>query len=325
VNQMKKTDYKLTEYRIYQDEGPLFWWETHCGFGVQQVGMCFIYHDLLILGPCSREEVGYLKREFLDRQEELEPWNKTKYYCFASELLDVVSGRSLDHNFVDWVYSPLGTSSDDAQPAMEGDPDNYRLDKYQITVAPNGEITWQMIGRMDRLLSGQCLIQSEVLFLGAEDQERKGWNAKEYSEKLDALARWNRTRIWSRSFALRPCHRLPQDLKPPASSRKIVRTEESGRADDKRRPFYKEQLRSRIRRLWPRLFKASKFSWSDSGSHLASRFRKQSCRLFRQGKFWLIWLIFFVVAGLFVGLTLGLHSAKENLHRTHFFGKHHHK
>jgi hypothetical protein len=322
---MKKTDYRLREYRIYQDEGPLYWWETHCGFSVQRTGMCFIYRDLLILGPCSREEVGYLKREFLERLEKLEPWYRTKYHCFASELLDVVSGRSLDHNFVDWVYSSLGTSSDDAGPAMGGDPGTYRLDKYQITVAPNGEITWQMIGRMDRLLSGRCLIQSDVLFLGAEDQEREGGNTRGYSEKLDALPPWNRTRIWSRSLALRVCHPLPRDLKPPASRHKIVRTEESGRADDKQRPFYEEQLRSRIRSLLPRLFKASKFSRSDSGSHLASRFGKQSCRLLRQGKFWLISLIFFVVAGLFVGLALGLHSVKENLHRTHFFGKHHHK
>jgi hypothetical protein len=322
---MKKADYKLREYRIYQNEGPPFWWETHCGFGMQRTGMYFIYHDLLILGPCGREGVGYLKREFLDRLEKLEPWNKTKHYCFASELLDVVSGRSLDKNFMDWVYSSLSTSSNDAEPAMEGDPGTYRLDKYQITVAPNGEITWRTIERVDRVLSGQCRIQSGVLFLGAEGQERTGANDKEYSEKLDALPRWNRTRIWSRSLALRPCHPLPQNLKPPASPPKNVRTEGSGHADDKRRPFYEEQLQSRIRSLWPRLFKASKFSWSDSGSHLVSRFGKQSCRLFRQGKFWLISLILFVVAGLFIGLTLGLHSVKENLHRTHFFGKHYHK
>jgi hypothetical protein len=315
----------LQEYRIYQDEGPLFRWETHCGFGVQQAGRCFIYHDLLILGPCSHEEVGYLKREFLDRLEKLEPWNKTKHYCFASELLEVVSGRSLDQKFMDWVYSSFGTSSNDAEPTMEGDPGTYRLDKYQITVAPNGEITWRMIERADRVLSGRCRIQSGVLFLGAEDQKRKGANDSEYSEKLDALLRWNRTRIWCRSLALRRCHPVPQDVKPPASRHNVVRARESSHANGKRWPIYEEQLRSRIRSLWPRSFKANNFSWSDSGSHLASRFRKQSWRLIGKGKFWLISLIFFVVAGLFVGLTLSLHSAKENLHRTHFFGKHHHK
>src|SRR5512143_3333705 len=98
---METAAYKLKQYRIIQDENCLLWWEMHYGFGVQRQGMCFIHNDILIIGPCTREEIGYLKREFLDGLEKLPLWNKTKYYCFASELLDVASGRSLNHYFLD--------------------------------------------------------------------------------------------------------------------------------------------------------------------------------------------------------------------------------
>ena len=152
VNYMKTAAYKLNEYRIIEDENGLLWWETHYGFGVQRRGMCFIHNDILIIGPCSHEEIGYLKGEFLDRLEKLPLWNKTKHYCFASELLDVASGRSLDQDFLDRMSFSVSIGSNRAGPILDRDPGTFRLEKYQITVATNGQVTWQSYGGMNKLL-----------------------------------------------------------------------------------------------------------------------------------------------------------------------------
>jgi hypothetical protein len=297
---MKTPDYKLREYRIYQEGNGLFWWETHCGFGVQRRGMCFIWHDILILGPCSHEEIGYLKGEYLYRLEKLASWNKTKYYCFASELLDVISGRSLDHNFMSWMYSSVSTGRNGAGPILERDSGTFRLDKYQITATPNGDITWQAYGRMNRVLSGQCSIQSGVLFIGAEEQDKEGANKEECFKKQYTLPRWDKTRIWSRSLALQPCHPLQHEAKPHAALHKIVSAWESNYAKEKHPLIYEEQLQSQIRSLWPSRFKANMCSWSRSRLHLAFRFGKQLWPIFKKAKFWSISLIFFVMAGLFI-------------------------
>jgi len=83
---METATYRLNEYRIIEHVNGLLEWETHYGFGAQQHGTCFIYNDILIIGPCSHEEVGYLKGEFLDRIEKLPFWNKTESYCLLRAI-----------------------------------------------------------------------------------------------------------------------------------------------------------------------------------------------------------------------------------------------
>lgn len=322
---MKMAAYKLNEYCIDLDENGLLRWETHYGFGVQRRGMCFIYHDILIIGPCNDEEIGYLKGEFLDRLEKLLPWNKTRHYCFASELLDVVSGRTLDHNFMDWMHSSASIGRNCESPIRDRDPGIFRLDKYRITVATGGEMTWEACGKMNRVLSGQCNIQSGLLFLGAQEHEKKNASKEEFFKTLDSLPLWDRTKIWSPSPVLRACHPSQQEGNLLATGPKGMGARESGHADEKHPVRYKRQPGSQLGTLWPSRFKASELSWSCSKLHLAFRFGKQSCRLFRKAIFWSISLIFFVIAGLLLGLRLGLHSVKESLHRIHFSEKHHHK
>ena len=322
-NHIKMADYKLNEYRIKLDENGLLWWETHYGFGVQRCGMCFIYFDILIIGPCSQEKIGYLKGEFLDRLDKLLPWNKTKHYCFASELLDVISGRSLDQNFMDCMYSSLSIGSDGAGPILDGEPGAFRLGNYQITVTPNGEITWQTHGGMNRVIAGQCTSQSGVLFIGPEEQEKERASKEDFFKRLNMLPLWDRTKIWSRGLALRPCHPFQQEAKPPAARHKDVGVWESDHANEKHPLMYKQQLRSEVRNSFRHRFKSCKFSWSRSPLHLAFRFVKQSWHLLRKVTFWSISLILLVIAGLLAGLTWTLHSVKERLRRIHFSKKYH--
>jgi hypothetical protein len=322
---MKMAAYQLNEYRINSGENGLLWWETHHGFGTQRRGMCFMYHDTLILGPCSHEEIGYLKGEYLDRLEKLPPWSKTKHYCFASELLDVVSGLSLDRNFMDWVYSSVSIGSHGAGPILDGDPGTFRLDKYQITVAPNGDMTWQACGRMNRVLSGPSSIQSGVLFIAAEEQEKERASKEDFFKKLDTMPQWDRTRVWSRCLVLRPCHPFQQEAKPPVARHKDVREWGSDQAEEKHPLMDKQQLRDRVRRSLPSRVKSCKLSWSRSPLSLAFRFEKPLGRLLRKVTFWSTSLILMVIARLLAVLTRTLHSVKERLHRIQFSIKHHHK
>ena len=89
---MYKAIYSLGEYRITVYENGSLWWQTHSHFGVQRSGKCFILGDILIIGHWSHEESGYLKLEFFEQLQKLPVWNKTRYYCFAFELLDVSTG-----------------------------------------------------------------------------------------------------------------------------------------------------------------------------------------------------------------------------------------
>ena len=45
--------------------------------------------------PWSEEKDGFLIGEFLDQLKKLPAWDKTLYYCFFSELLDIKTGRKL--------------------------------------------------------------------------------------------------------------------------------------------------------------------------------------------------------------------------------------
>jgi hypothetical protein len=94
-----KRAYRLGEYRIIEYENGLLRWETHSHFGVQRSGKCFILGNVLIIGNWSHEEIGYLKLEFFEQLQKLPVWTKTRYYCYAFELLDVVTMQSLTNVF----------------------------------------------------------------------------------------------------------------------------------------------------------------------------------------------------------------------------------
>jgi hypothetical protein len=58
---------------------------------------------------------------------------------------------------------------------------------------------------------------------------------------------------------------------------------------------------------------------------LGHRFRKQSWRLLHGAKFWLMGLISLALAGLLLGLTLGLKVVEKGVHWFQWSGTHHHE
>ena len=101
----KKLLYRLGEYRITDYENGRLSWERHVDFGVQRSGDGYLLGDVLILGPGSQEENGFLIGEFLDQLKKMPVWSKTRYYCHASELLEVATGRGLTEDFLNRVSS----------------------------------------------------------------------------------------------------------------------------------------------------------------------------------------------------------------------------
>ena len=76
-----KSFYRLSEYKIIEDENGALWWEAHTGIGALKRGKCFIMGDILFIGAVKIEEPGFLKNEFLEKLQPLTEWSKTKYYC----------------------------------------------------------------------------------------------------------------------------------------------------------------------------------------------------------------------------------------------------
>lgn len=184
---MKKESYRLGELRITSFEAGQLWWERHSAVGSELGGRCFMHKDLLIIGPCSSEEGGYLIGEFADDLRKLPLWNRTRYYCFISELLDAATGQKLSGSPIDLL----------AKERRGPGPGNFRLERYAIAVTREGKISWQTSGEGDRIAQGECVIESDVLFIGQEESNRPGQGKKDFMEWLGRLPLWGETLVWA--------------------------------------------------------------------------------------------------------------------------------
>ena len=321
---MDKTIYQLGEYRITEHESGILWWETHHGLGEQRRGKCFIHDDILILGVSRHEDIGFLKLEFLDKLHKLPAWNKTRYYCFASELLDVASGLTLNDDLLDRIFSPARMNAPRAKPVTANGPGTFRLEKYQITVAADGQISWQADGGMNRQVGGQCIMKSGVLFIGSQEHDKGDQSKREFLAKLQELPKWDRTRIWGRTLALRVCE--------PASEGHWTITphaHQGTRGDlalpEKHLVAYRCGSRRPLRDLLPSGFKLGTPSVPLLHKPFGHGFRKPPWRLVHGAKLSLIWMISLVLAGLLLGLTLSLKGLEKGLHWFQSSEEHHHK
>jgi len=73
--------YKLGRYKITEmNKGRLFW-KSPGGLGRLKRGRCFIKGSILFLEPSETEQTGLMKKEFLQRLNQLPDWVSTKYFC----------------------------------------------------------------------------------------------------------------------------------------------------------------------------------------------------------------------------------------------------
>jgi hypothetical protein len=304
---IKNTMYRLGEYRINEYENGLLWWEAHHGFGAQRSGKCFLAGDVLIIGDWSHEKSGYLKGEFLDQLRGLPAWNKTKYYCFAVELLEVATRRSLHEKSLEQLESLANIKKTGAEALIEDNAGTFRLGKYQITFAADGQLSWRAHGGMKRVDGGRCTIESGVLFIGRQEHEKVGPSKQEFHHQLDRLPQWERTEAWSHSAALRMCQPRQQEEWPSTTS---PLPEAAGdRLSYEKHAFYPYQQERPLTRVVPSGFK----------------FRKPLGKPPRGRKVWLLWLIPLVLIGLVFGLISALHWLAKKLHWFRSRDEHHHR
>ncbi len=318
---IEKSTYRLGEYQIAEYDDDALRWTVHHGFGEQWSGKCFILDDILVLEKFTHEEIGYLKGEFLDRIRKLPGWNKTKFYCFASDLLDVSSGRSLSRDWKAYLSSTRGDGRNRSQAPKVKAPLIFRLDKYKVTVKDNNQISWQTLEGGNKVVGGQCTIQSGILLIGPKNYEAGGQSRADFFKGLNEMAPWQRTMIWSHSLALRPCESAPQT----EGLNEIGKKAESRDRKYREHPSFSSLWKGKKESLRPLRIKHTRPSPPRLRLPSIFKFPKPSWPLQGRGKARWIFLISLLLASLLFGLILSLHPLKEGSHRHHSSGEDHHK
>lgn len=303
---MLKATYRLGEYWITEYENDLLLWETHFNFGVQRSGKCFILGDILIIGHWSNEESGYLQLEFFERLNKLPFWNKTRYYCFAFELLDVSTGQSLTNDSLE--KSILRINSAGLKPAMNMSPGTFRLGRYQITVTTNGEVLWQMYEGLNRVVDGPCVIESDILFIGPQEYDEDGQGKQEFLNRLHQLPKWDKTITWCRGMVLRECLHQ-QQVEKPAANIQLRDTLVDHSFDEEPHITFKTRHEEIPKRL----------------SLLVFKWREKTWHRVHGLKGWLKYIIPLVLVGLLLGLVMILHSVEKKSHLPYRDKDHHHE
>ena len=231
---MNEIKYKLGEFIIIEHSGVLLTWVTHIALGAQRSGRCFIVGNILLIGPLDREAAGFLKLEFYEHLMKLPPWDKTRYYCFASSLRKVGTEESLESYLTEQLFiDKMGMESVNITA-----PGTFRLDRYKINVGENSIISWQTIGELNRTIGGRCFTESGILFIGPKENELdEAQSRKIFLNELKLLPKWDKTFAWGNYGSLRICG----ESKPRKSYKAIWKPEYMKTYVTNNRPFLHRQ------------------------------------------------------------------------------------
>ena len=231
-----KNLYRLGEYRISEFADDRLWWDAHSSFGMLAKGQCFVYGDILVMGARCYEENGFLILEHLNTLKSLPLWNRTRYYCYASALLDVTTGRNINEDGLHRLDSLPPEASEKSRVITSDRLETFRLWQYQISIAPEGDISWKSCGGMSHIVGGPVLIESDVLFIRPRKYDDPQQNKRQFLKTLPSFPKWDRTVFWCRSVVLKsvilqgnPTHQLPSQKKRRSPQKAIgsVRTRPS--------------------------------------------------------------------------------------------------
>ncbi|WP_155316167.1 hypothetical protein [Desulfosarcina alkanivorans] len=212
--------YRLNEYRISEFADGSLGWDAHSSFGTQIGGPCFVYGNILLIGAQSSEENGFLKLEFIGTLKRLPMWHRTRYYCFASALLDVSSGRNISKERLQQMVSLSNMTSTGSKTMIGDNPGVFRLGQYQITIAPDCVISWKSHDGTHQIIGGPAVLESDILFIGPRKFDDPQQNKREFLHFLRALPQWDRTAFWCRSLALKPVLTDAKRLLTPSFQKK---------------------------------------------------------------------------------------------------------
>ncbi len=262
--------------------------------------------------------------EFLEQLNKFPGWNKTRYYCFVSELLDVHTGRGLKEESLKQMSCTAGADKMGADSVKNLKMGEYRLGQYQITVDTDGGVTWQTYGGINKVIHGRCLIESGILFIDPSESKEEAGSKREFLDRLHSMLQWDGTIAWSRNLVLKSCPQqeptnrprtfIPRQKKwsPPV----FIQTPPGSDPD------WQE---GRAKQSFPIKAASSKSSSPPFFSVFAGIKWPNLLWFWPLGrKFWLMGLFLLVFTGLIIGLGFVLHSLEEKNHWPHWFKEHHH-
>jgi len=223
--------YKLGKYILTEYDDMLLVWATNTAFGGQRTGHCLVIGNILVILPWERKEIGYLRLEFHITHTKLPIWEKTKYYCYSSDIRQIEKPRGLEKSNL----KHLSVNSGHPPVHLEG-PCSYRLGRHKIIVNGNKVITWQIIGESGGINCGECCIESGILFLCPKTEELAAIPSRSFTADAKALPVWNATCAWGHQESLLTC----ESPKPKGSTLNI---------------WYREHSRSSVIRSFPLLSK----------------------------------------------------------------------
>lgn len=195
-----ETRYRLGRYILTDCSNVVLMWATNTAFGGQRTGHCLIIDNILVLLPWEQKETGYLRLEFHINQARLSAWKKTRYYCFSSDIRQTGVHQSLARHELEQL-SPSGRS----RPVSLEGAYAYRLGRYKITTDEDKGIAWRTAGECDRIIGGDCMIESGILFLGPKEHEFEQGQRRLFYNELKLLPEWNATRAWGHQESLLMC------------------------------------------------------------------------------------------------------------------------
>lgn len=194
--------YRLGEHVIIEHGGVLLTWESHIALGDQLSGRCFVVGNILVIGPPEHEDPGFLKLEFHEQLMKLPPWVRTTFYCLASSIRKVGAERSIINDLKQHPH----IHGKDNEAIDTKDPGIFRLGRYRITIDRNNIISWQTIGELNRIISGRCITESGILFIGPKENESEdGQSRREFFAGQKLLGQWDKTFAWGHYGSLIKC------------------------------------------------------------------------------------------------------------------------
>lgn len=195
--------YKLDKFIIIERSGVELTWVKHMPFGGQRSGQCYRLGNILVIFPWDHEEPGYLKLEFDKYSMKLPRWTKTLYYCFASTLRQVHIAKGLSTDIIRQIASVKSSH----KVAKMAESRSFQLGRYKITVHKSNIISWQTIGGLSKTIGGTCFIESDIIFLGPQENESDTKQRRLFFAELKKLPLWYKTVVWGQAGSLKICEK----------------------------------------------------------------------------------------------------------------------
>lgn len=210
--------YKLGEYKIIESDTGDLRWEAHLGLGELQEGKCYKKGTILFIGPGESKSNGFLKLEFRDHLKAYTEWMKTKYFCRDLDIFHCKTGKRVSRGEMRlWMfdqkrgegaisfYDRSADHSNDLLSLTLSDIFDFRLQKYEINLKPNGQVLWRKYEGQSGIRSGLCIILEDILFMGPGQNEQTNLFKRQFLMDLKQLPEWNQTKYYCPRFSLQEC------------------------------------------------------------------------------------------------------------------------